>query len=102
MRLGITMGNLIRTRYRKSFEHNLGFLFEIRLCFKGRSVPDCRVVISKNVEAYNKDYIEEVQELLDGAGLKLEDIMVLNSRTVAETGLQRKQKRKADFSSSGS
>ena len=35
----------------------------------------------KPVERYNPDYIEEVQGIADGAGMKFEELMVLNSRT---------------------
>lgn len=33
------------------------------------------------VKRYNKDYLEEIQGIADGAGMKFEDIMVLNCRT---------------------
>ena len=35
----------------------------------------------KPVERYNKDYLEEIQGIADGCGMRLEDIMVLNCRT---------------------
>ena len=79
--IGYNHGKSHPDKVRKSFEHNLVS------CLKSGYVSKEEVYriaggYIKNVEAYNKDYIEDI---------------------VAETGLQpEKHQRKADFRSSGS
>ena len=90
--IGYNHGKSHPDRVRKSFEHNLASCLKSGYVSKEEVYRIANGYI-KNVEAYNKDYIEEVQGIADGAGLKLEDIMVLNSRTeLQKLGCNRKNR----------
>lgn len=78
--IGLNHGKSAADRVQKSYEFNLASCMENG----GVSEKELKRLAMKfvpAVEKYNKDYIEEVQGIADGAGLKLEDLMLLNSRT---------------------
>ena len=78
--IGLNHGKAHPDRVGKSLEHNL------RSCVdqSGMTEKELYTIAEgfiRPVEQAYPDYISEVQGIADGAGLKLEDLMVLNSRT---------------------
>ncbi len=78
--IGYNHGKSHPGRVHKSFEYNLKSCLE-RGDVSREELYRIAVGYMKPVEAYNRDYIEEVQGIADGAGMRLEDIMLLNTRT---------------------
>lgn len=78
--IGFNHGKTSAEKVWRSYENNL------KSCLKSGYVSKDEIYriaadYIKPVEKYNPDYIEEVQGIADGAGMKLADLMVLNSRT---------------------
>lgn len=88
--IGNSHGKAYPDRVWKSYEYNLKSCLERGDVSKEELYRVAQGYI-KPVERYNKDYIEEVQGIADGAGMKLEDIMVLNCRTELQKLLWNKQ-----------
>ena len=78
--IGYNHGKSHPDRVRKSYEYNLKSCLERGDVTKEELVRIAMGFV-KPVERYNPDYIEEVQGIADGAGMKFEELMVLNSRT---------------------
>ena len=78
--IGLNHGKSCPDRVRKSFEYNLKSCVD-QSGFSQEEVYKFASGFIKPVERAYPDYICEVQGIADGAGLKLEDLMVLNSRT---------------------
>ena len=78
--IGYSHGKSHPDRVRKSYEYNLKSCLERGDVTKEELVRIAMGFV-KPVERYNPDYIEEVQGIADGAGMKFEELMVLNSRT---------------------
>lgn len=78
--IGYNHGKSHPDRVRKSYEYNLKSCLERGDVAKEELVRIAMGFV-KPVERYNPDYIEEIQGIADGAGMKFEELMVLNSRT---------------------
>lgn len=78
--IGYNHGSSNPDRVRRSFQYNLESCLERGDVTKAELF---RIALNyvKPVENYNKDYIAEIQGIADGAGLRFEDIMLLNCRT---------------------
>lgn len=78
--IGYQHGKAFPERVQKSYECNLSSCLDTKNVTT-KEIYKIAAGYIKPVEKYNKDYIEEIQGIADGAGMKFEDIMVLNSRT---------------------
>lgn len=94
--IGYNHGNSHSDRVYKSFEYNLKSCLE-RGDVSREELYRIAVGFMKPVEAYNQDYIEEVQGIADGAGMRLEDIMLLNARTELQKLFWNKRDQNGEF-----
>jgi len=78
--IGFSHGKAYPERVHRSYEFNLQLGLEQKDVTK-ESLYKIAAGFVKSVEQYNKDYLEEIQGIADGSGMKFEDIMVLNCRT---------------------
>lgn len=78
--MGYQHGKAVPERVKRSFD------LMLLLCQKKLNISkdECLKIAMKffpTVEAYNKDYLIELQGIADGAGLSFEELMFLNART---------------------